>query len=364
MPKIVVIGARRHRQGIGEFVTRCFHECGAEVAAVVGTREETVQATRRTLAERYDIHCRGYTDVETALGAESPDIVAIASPFPLHLEHLECALRAGAHCLCEKPLAWDPPHGAAETAWQTRARQLVERFVRSGRHLALVTQWPHTLLTYDELYPGVRAEPLERFEMELGPASSGSDMVLDSASHPLSLLDALVGPGTVVDARVRYHAADTRHSGEDHSLKDLEGCDVDFGYRHARGRVESTLRLARCPKPPRPAAYGLNGHRVRRRVELPAYRQLLESSQRQVELPDPLQALVENFLSTVAQGRATDGTSLLAQSDNLEVLVRAAEEAADSLKLKSSGESVAGQPRAVAELARGAATVKETRDKP
>ena len=45
-----------------------------------------------------------YNRIEDLL-VESPDAVFVASPLPDHPQSVEAALRAGAHVLCEKPLA-------------------------------------------------------------------------------------------------------------------------------------------------------------------------------------------------------------------------------------------------------------------
>jgi len=49
--------------------------------------------------------CRGYSDVETLLEREKPDLVVIATPNILHASHARSALQAGCHCVMEKPMA-------------------------------------------------------------------------------------------------------------------------------------------------------------------------------------------------------------------------------------------------------------------
>jgi len=45
-----------------------------------------------------------YTDLDAAL-AEKPDLVVVATPPAAHADHTVAALKAGAHVLCEKPMA-------------------------------------------------------------------------------------------------------------------------------------------------------------------------------------------------------------------------------------------------------------------
>src|SRR4051794_21217431 len=60
-------------------------------------------ARAQAVAERYD--ARAYTDVEALLG--DVDVVTIASPSGLHVEHALLALEHGCDVLVEKPVALD-----------------------------------------------------------------------------------------------------------------------------------------------------------------------------------------------------------------------------------------------------------------
>lgn len=72
---------------------------GAALAAVCDVDE----AKARALAERYG--CAWYTDAETLLEQERPQLVSICLPTYLHRKYVCMALSAGAHVLCEKPFA-------------------------------------------------------------------------------------------------------------------------------------------------------------------------------------------------------------------------------------------------------------------
>ena len=64
-------------------------------------------ATKRAeLAKRYGIeHTGDYSRLEEVIDRARADAVYIATPNHLHREHTELAMRAGAHVLCEKPMA-------------------------------------------------------------------------------------------------------------------------------------------------------------------------------------------------------------------------------------------------------------------
>ncbi len=59
----------------------------------------------RELSERYSVRAYAYADLENAVAEQQVDAVYIATPNSLHREYTERAARAGAHVLCEKPMA-------------------------------------------------------------------------------------------------------------------------------------------------------------------------------------------------------------------------------------------------------------------
>lgn len=316
MLRALVIGARRHRQGIGEFVARYLDAAGVDVCGIVGTSAVSVDDAKETLATRYAIDCNGYSNLDAALSVENPDVVAICSPYPAHRKHLKAAAAAGCHCLCEKPLWWEqtPTPRSEETA------RLVDAFAQQNRHLALVTQWPCTLPEFYRLYPEVQDESVEEFTMHMGPTSRGRDMVLDAAPHPLSLLQELLGSGVVSQARAKYLHADQ---------SDL--C-LDFSYIHASGTTRVGCRFTATDEPPRPAAYVINGRRVDRWIQLPQYDLYLigqdgtRAQEHKIKIRDPLETLVTEFVRNAAAGAPTDRQRLIESVVGLETLVNAVTE--------------------------------------
>jgi hypothetical protein len=306
MPRVLVIGARRTRQGIGPFVARAFARAGATVRAVVGSTDETARQAARDL-ESEGISCTGYGDLDLALAETNPDIVALCSPITYHREQLETVARAGCHCLCEKPFFWTEEGEVADRG--AEAGRLVDAFSGRGLVLALLTQWPCTLPFYDRLWPGVATEAITSFSMLLGPTSTSREAILDSAPHPLSMLQRLLGCGVIEDAQARWEDPD----GRDLSL--------GFGYRHRLGRTEVTCRFTTTPTPPRPAGYALNGRWVDRAIELPSYRMVFRAGEREVPIEDPLDALVLDFLRRFEEKRPEERWRFVEGIRNLEALV-------------------------------------------
>ncbi len=95
--KIAIVGAG--------FAARIVHLPGyAGVRQPVSAICDLDEDRARTLAEQYGIP-NVYTDWQQMLARERPDVVSVCLPNVLHHKITVGALEAGAHVLCEKPLA-------------------------------------------------------------------------------------------------------------------------------------------------------------------------------------------------------------------------------------------------------------------
>lgn len=91
-PRVAMIGTG----GIAYVHARLIRELGGELVAVCG----------RTMAGASAFgHAPPYDDPARMLRETGPDIVHVCSPHHLHAQHSILALEAGAHVLCEKPMA-------------------------------------------------------------------------------------------------------------------------------------------------------------------------------------------------------------------------------------------------------------------
>ncbi len=307
MPTAVVIGARRTRQGIGEFVTRWLHAGGAEIRGIVGTEPSTLDEALTNLKTQYGIEAHGYVSLDVALEEERPDIVAICSPYRFHRAQLASVAAFGCDCLCEKPMWWGD---SADRLAATEA--IVDSFATKGKILSLVTQWPFTLPCFYELYPEQKDRPVESFEMLLSPMTKGPKMLLDSVSHPISLLQELVGPGIIEEPQATYAPGSKR-----------DDMTLSFQYRHATGTLLAKCRFATHPEPPRPAGYGINGCYAERRIDPEGYRIYFSSGEREVFVEDPVKRLAEDFLRRVETRQPVDRRCLLESITHLDTLHQA-----------------------------------------
>lgn len=310
--RVAVVGAARRRQGTGEYVARELIRAGCSVPAIVTSSRATADEACASLAERYGIVARGYSNLDELLEKEALDAVAVCTPPALHRAHVERALRAGCHVLCEKPLFWDDALLEADgAAVEADALSLGRHAHDARRVLTLNTQWPFTLPAFDELHPGVRSAPVTRFDMLMGPTSSGLQALVDSLPHLLSMLHAVVGVGRVSEPRL---------SPADGAGNELT---LDFGYLHACGSTDVSLVLRTTPVQPRPLSYAINGITVTRRLALPEYVTTLVDGTREMVIPDPLALSVSDFLARVRGGRHGADEALVAGMVALHALARA-----------------------------------------
>ena len=120
--KIVIVGAG--------FAARVVHLPGYSgnrepVAAICDLDRERAQ----TLADRYDVP-KVYTDWREMFERERPDVVSVCVPNVLHRELTLASFEAGAHVLCEKPLATS----VAEAKEMFDSARKAGRLLMAGQH--------------------------------------------------------------------------------------------------------------------------------------------------------------------------------------------------------------------------------------
>ncbi|NNL84060.1 MAG: Gfo/Idh/MocA family oxidoreductase [Myxococcales bacterium] len=285
-PRVALIGPRRLRQGLGPFVARELVAAGAAVTAFVCSRPESVPPAREAL-RALGVESRGFHRLEDLLDSVEVDAVAILSPPETHAAYLEAAATAGLHALCEKPLVW----GGSSPGQQ--ARRCVEAFRVRGLLLVENCQWPDTLASFEELHPGALGERPEQFSMRLSPSGEGESMLVDSLSHPLSLLQAwlpvLSGEDTNDDRVENASLLEFEESG-------APAIEIRFDFLRGALRVPSRVQLVRQQSQPRRAGYALNARRAERVVEMSDYSMFFRDGERRVAMADPLATRMECFV--------------------------------------------------------------------
>jgi hypothetical protein len=278
---IAIIGARRERNGIGGYIAKYFHQNGAMVACVLGTTESTASRAAEALAP-YGIKARPYHDFTVMVEQEKLDAVAIASPAPTHYTYLSASMEHGLSVFCEKPFldpARDDPPGDLETLFHLARK--------NGTTLAMNSQWPFCLPSYEELCGTLLPAEVRRFSIRLSPLSTGLDMIPDSVPHGLSLLHAVLGAGTVHEL----------------SFEEKPGSlGISFTYASAFTDCEASMQLVNETRQPRTFSFGFNGHVAERFIDMASYDISLACGDKQVPIPDPLNLSVRDFLEAKASG--------------------------------------------------------------
>ena len=100
--------------GVARVHARLIRELGGELVGVCG---RTLQSARSFGA------ASAYDDVARLLKDQTPDVVHVCSPNHLHASHSIAALDAGAHVLCEKPMATS----------SAECQQMMEATAKAGR---------------------------------------------------------------------------------------------------------------------------------------------------------------------------------------------------------------------------------------
>ncbi len=306
--RVGVVGARRTRQGVGEHLARFFVVgAGARVVAVAGSTAQTAAEAAEGLRDRHGILAKPYGSAAEMVEREGLDVLVVASPPETHLGMLEIALGAGLHVLCEKPLVWHAGDVGADAA------RLVEAFAAKERCLAVNEQWPFALGAYAALFPDVDPAASRSFQMLLCPGSPDpAVMLVDAMPHPLSVLHHLHPGVTAPLGDVRVTPA--RSKGLTiHSRR----IDVEFLFPTADGGepVQCWVRLVPWVEQPRPAAFAFDGFMARRVLREPGYRMGLRTEiggGREVDLPDPMEALLRAFAARVRAGPPCPGNPALA----------------------------------------------------
>ena len=299
MPYTVgIIGAARRHQGTGPFIARNLTQSGHRIAGIIGTSEQSIIEARNHLQQNYAIDTQAYTSFDQLVSEHQLDIIVISSPADTHFDYLLPALSNGCHVFCEKPLWW-PQAGTMELT-QHEYENKIDKILNLARdkqcYIHLNTQWPYTLKDFIRLHPNALADKqITQFAMHLSPQSSGASMLVDAASHGLSMLYHLVGEGNLANIQLQQNNGNAI---------------INFDYQHRAGNTSTTLGFIQSNETPKPASYQINGFAVKRNVILPEYQIQLQSDQQTITIQDPLDASIEDFLASINAQLATDEIAL------------------------------------------------------
>jgi predicted dehydrogenase len=208
---------------------------GAVLAAVGSRSEGSAEAFAREFG---DDDTRTYASYDALVADPDVDVVYVASPHALHLEHARLALRAGKAVLCEKPLALNRADGEAlfdaagdlfcmEAMWMA-----CHPLVRDVRRRLEAGEFGTPRQAYADLGFVVAPDARDR----LWDPALGAGALLDMGIYPLTFARMMLGPFAEVTA-----AGTLSESGID--------LDVAIAARHAGGAVSALTTSMTSPSP-------------------------------------------------------------------------------------------------------------------
>jgi hypothetical protein len=277
---IGIVGAGRSRNGLGPILGEFLEQEGFFVAGVSGRSLERAAANAESIGRKFGHEVKPFAS-PAALCASGVAALVIASPAEFHLEALHAAMESGLPALCEKPLVHET-HGK-------EGAEVIEAFSRKRLPLLENCQWPYVLPAFFQLHGAVETGEQLRVEMGLGPSRLGREMVQNTVSHLLSVVQAIAPlDSTAVVSEVSV--ADPSFE-ERHNL-------LRFQLVGPGKTVEGLVHLQICGVSPRPAWLAINGCRMDRQIRQ-GYSIAFSANDTEVVIADPMKEVVKRFARLV-----------------------------------------------------------------
>jgi hypothetical protein len=280
--KAAIIGAARNNNGIGEYIAKYFLAHDVEVSCVLGSTQASSSSAAANLNNKYGMKPKAYTDFSRMMQESPIDCVAIASPSHTHMEYIDKCIRAGVHIFCEKPfISPDMPN---QGTW------IENTFIQAqekGIIIAMNSQWPFCLPSYEELCGRLEPTKITEFFIRLSPRSEGRSMIPDSVPHALSLLFNTAGSGIVEDLSFER--------GKDTLI-------VRFTYLTEYTQCAAFIEMVSEREQPRTFSFGFNGLIARRHIDLGTYTLHLTYGDKTLKIEDPLGLSVRDFVIAARTG--------------------------------------------------------------
>ena len=165
-----------------------------------------IRQSRLDLASAECPHMHFYTNYAEMLEREQPDIVDICTPTYLHAEHAIAAMQAGAHVICEKPMALSSQETSmviaqAQKTGKTFMAAHVVRFMQAYAYLAeAIKTKKHGKLLKLSLRR-ISATPTWSWENWFLDKQKSGHVLLDLMIHDIDFMQSVLGePEEIVGA--------------------------------------------------------------------------------------------------------------------------------------------------------------------
>jgi predicted dehydrogenase len=278
---VSIIGARRDRNGIGEYIGKYLRQNRAEIISVLGTTEKTSESASLSL-RKYGIESHPYIDFYEMVEKEKPGAVVISSPSSTHYEYLVKCVDLGLNVFCEKPFIKPDLDDVRE-----KVEDILKKAKEKRLTVAMNSQWPFAMKYYKKICGEVEIKKSNKFFITMSPFASGKEMIPESVPHVLSLLYFLFGKGEIGDLNVE-------------SPKEEEMV-IQFRYLFGTKDCKVLIKLIRKEQQPRMLQFGWNDKVVRRSLNLKNYDIYLNYGNRKLKITDPLELSVRDFIEALEQ---------------------------------------------------------------
>jgi predicted dehydrogenase len=281
MIRVSIIGARKDRNGIGEYIGKYLRQNRAEIISVLGTTEKTSESASLSL-RKYGIESHPYIDFYEMVEKEKPGAVVISSPSSTHYEYLVKCVDLGLNVFCEKPFIKPDLDDVRE-----KVEDILKKAKEKRLTVAMNSQWPFAMKYYKKICGEVEIKKSNKFFITMSPFASGKEMIPESVPHVLSLLYFLFGKGEIGDLNVE-------------SPKEEEMV-IQFRYLFGTKDCKVLIKLIRKEQQPRMLQFGWNDKVVRRSLNLKNYDIYLNYGNRKLKITDPLELSVRDFIEALEQ---------------------------------------------------------------
>ena len=183
-----------------------------------------------------------YTDFAEMLDKEKPDVVDVSTPTYLHAEHAIAALRAGAHVICEKPMALNSDETAAIIAEAKKTGKTfmaahVVRFMKAYAYLAdaIKTEKHGKLLKL--ILRRISETPTWSWENWFLDKERSGHVLLDLMIHDIDFMQSLLGqPKDIVGTHYEFN----NNSNFASAVYVYDGCSVTIDSGWFKGNPKFT----------------------------------------------------------------------------------------------------------------------------
>lgn len=279
MIRVSIIGARKNRNGIGEYIGKYLRQNRAEIISVLGTTEKTSESAALSL-RKYGIESHPYIDFCEMVEKEKPDTVVIASPSSTHYEYLVKCVDWGLNVFCEKPFIKPDLDDVRE-----KVENILKKAKEKRLTVAMNSQWPFAMKYYKKICGEVEIKKSNKFFITMSPFASGKEMIPESVPHVLGLLYFLFGKGEIGDLNFEF--------------AEEEEMVITFRYLFGTKDCKVLIKLIRKEEQPRMLQFGWNDKVVSRSLNLKNYDVYLNYGNRKLKITDPLELSVRDFIEAL-----------------------------------------------------------------